>query len=176
LCILFGSRARKEYDAYSDYDLLIVFENREEMLKSLEKLYETTNKTGFFIQAMPVALEEIDKLNADFVKTVFEEGVVLYQRYPVTTSAFAGPLKAMSIIEYRLDKLTQRKKLKLEYRLHGRKGVIVRAGGYKIGRGVAIVPRENTEIVLKTLRESGAEYKVYNVFYAIPGPSPFPHR
>lgn len=163
LCILFGSRARKEHDAYSDYDLLIVFENREEVLKNLEKLYEATDKTGLFIQAMPIALEEINKLNADFVKTVFEEGIVLYQRYPFATSAFAGPLKAMSIIEYRLDKLTQRKKLKLEYRLYGRKrGVIARAGGYKIGRGVTVVPRENTEIVLKALREHGAEYRVYS--------------
>jgi len=164
LCILFGSRARREHDVYSDYDLLIVFASKDEMWKSLKKLYEATHNTGLFIQAMPVALEEIEKLDADFVKTIFEEGIVLYQRYPFTTLASIGTSRPMAMIEYQLGKLDQRNKLKLEYKLLGRKGgLIPSAGGLKIGRGVIIVPRENAEMILEILRDFGAEHKVYNI-------------
>ena len=165
LCVLFGSRARGEGEAHSDYDLLIVFVDKEEMKKNLTKLYEATSGTGLFIQAMPVALEEIDKLEPHFAKTIFEEGMVLYQRYPFTTYGSTIASKQMSIIEYKLDKLSQQSKLKLDYRLFGRKGkgLIQTIGGLRIGRGVVIVPRGSKEIVSRILRDLGARYKIYDI-------------
>ncbi|MGQ9515456.1 MAG: nucleotidyltransferase domain-containing protein [Thermoproteota archaeon] len=49
LCILFGSRAREDSDAYSDYDLLVVFEDKDKMWRNFKKLYENTSSTSLFI-------------------------------------------------------------------------------------------------------------------------------
>jgi predicted nucleotidyltransferase len=42
--ILFGSRAKGDYDEYSDYDLLVIFESDEVMWKNRRKLYEKYRK------------------------------------------------------------------------------------------------------------------------------------
>lgn len=42
--ILFGSRARGDYDEYSDYDLLVIFEDDEVMWRNRRKLFENVGK------------------------------------------------------------------------------------------------------------------------------------
>lgn len=37
--ILFGSRARRDYDQYSDYDLLIIFNNKQKLWEKLRKTF-----------------------------------------------------------------------------------------------------------------------------------------
>ena len=46
--ILFGSRARGDYDEYSDYDVLVVFQSDEVMWRNRRKLYENVGKLGLF--------------------------------------------------------------------------------------------------------------------------------
>ena len=50
--ILFGSRARGDYNEYSDYDLLVVFEHDETMWKNRRKLYQNIGKLGLFTQVL----------------------------------------------------------------------------------------------------------------------------
>ena len=83
--ILFGSRARGDYNQYSDYDLLIIFNSKQKLWENFEKLYNKISKTGLFVQAMPVAIEELKNLEETFLNTVLQEGIVIFQRYPFTT-------------------------------------------------------------------------------------------
>jgi len=73
--ILFGSRARGDYDEYSDYDLLVVFQNDEVMWENRRKLYEKVEKLGLFTQVLTRSLEELaEKLNQPSCKTSSARG------------------------------------------------------------------------------------------------------
>lgn len=70
--ILFGSRAKGDYDEYSDYDLLVVFENDEAMWKNRRKLYENVGKLGLFTQVLTRSVRELqEKTEPTFCKTCF---------------------------------------------------------------------------------------------------------
>jgi predicted nucleotidyltransferase len=59
--ILFGSRAKGDYDEYSDYDLLVVFETDKVMWKNRRRLYENTGKLGLFTQVLTRSVKELEE-------------------------------------------------------------------------------------------------------------------
>ncbi|MEM2144914.1 MAG: nucleotidyltransferase domain-containing protein [Candidatus Jordarchaeaceae archaeon] len=65
--ILFGSRVKGNYDEYSDYDLLVVFENDQTMWKNRRELYENIGRLGLFTRVLTRTLEELwEKLNQHY--------------------------------------------------------------------------------------------------------------
>lgn len=165
--ILFGSRARGDEDRYSDYDLLIIFSNKDVMWRNFERLFERISETGLFIQAMPVALEEKEKIDKTFLETVLKDGILLYQRYPLTTPASLVNFKPTAIVTYTLKSLPQREKLKLSYSLYGRKtgkykrtGIVEDCGGLRIGKGAVGIPWERRDKLTQILDKHKVMYKV----------------
>jgi predicted nucleotidyltransferase len=55
--ILFGSRAKGSHDEYSDYDLLVIFENDRVMWQNRRILYESVDRLGLFTQVLTEVLE-----------------------------------------------------------------------------------------------------------------------
>jgi predicted nucleotidyltransferase len=165
--ILFGSRAKGNYDEYSDYDLLVVFENDQTMWKNRRELYEKVGKLGLFTQVLTRTLEELwEKTEPTFLKEIFEHGLILYLRYPLCVPALLQNLRRMTIITYSLKSLTQKEKMKVIYKLFGKKlkGIVQQRGGRKLGDGCFIVPTENLEEVTQILKRYNVRFETLTVY------------
>ncbi len=122
--ILFGSRAKGTYDEFSDYDLLVIFEDDEVMWRNRRKLYENVGRLVLFTQTLARSLRELkENTEPTFLRSVFEGGIILYIRYPMTAPAILQELRPMVIVKYSLKSLNQKEKMRLIYRLYGKRGV-----------------------------------------------------
>lgn len=137
--ILFGSRAKGEYDEYSDYDLLVIFKDDEVMWKNRRKLYENIGRLGLFTQVLTRSLRELwEETEPTFRENVFKHGLILHVKYPLMVPVFYQRLKPMMIVRYDLKNLSQRDKMKVIYRLYGKrevKGIVQKSGGLKLSDG-----------------------------------------
>ena len=166
--ILFGSRAKGAYDEYSDYDLLVVFEDDEVMWRNRRKLYENVGKLGLFTQVLARSMRELrESTDPTFLRSIFEHRITLYMRYPLKAPAFLQELRPMAIVTYNLKSLNQKEKMRLIYRLYGKgrvKGVVQRKGGRRLGDGCFLIPEEGLEEVLDLLKHYSIEFEVMRVY------------
>lgn len=170
--ILFGSRARGEYDEYSDYDLLVVFEDDEVLWENWDELYERVGELKLFTQVIAKTMEEFwEKTEPTFLKSVLNEGRLLYLKYPLRAPACLVGMRSMAIISYTLSSLRQTDKMKLLYTIYGKRvrgkrypGLMDEFNGMKLGEGCFIIDREGLQKALETLRRYRAKYKVYDAF------------
>ncbi|MFQ5821350.1 MAG: nucleotidyltransferase domain-containing protein [Candidatus Heimdallarchaeota archaeon] len=166
--ILFGSRAKGNYDEYSDYDLLVVFEDDEIMWKNRRKLYENIGKLGLLTQVLTRSLKELwEKTEPTFLQSILKHGIILYLRYPLEAPALLQSLQPMAIVIYRLKGLTQNEKMKIIYRLFGKqkiKGIVQRKGGRKLGYGCFIIPTESLEESLQILNQYNIKFEITTVY------------
>jgi len=166
--ILFGSRAKGTYDEYSDYDLLVVFEDDELMWRNRRKLYENVGKLGLFTQVLARSMRELrESTDPTFLRSIFEQGITLYMRYPLKAPAFLQELRPMAIVRYNLKSLNQKEKMRVIYRLYGKgrlKGVVQRNGGRRLGDGCFLIPEEGLEEVLDILKHYSIEFEVMRVY------------
>jgi hypothetical protein len=163
--ILFGSVARGEADEGSDIDLLVLFEDEDKMRKNE---WEVTRRIppNIFAQSICVCPSTLKQMNPVFIRSVFEEGIILYMRYPwVLESRLANAVEFL-LVTYSLEGLSQREKQRVDYKLFGRvlgkhsyPGLVEKCGGKRLGRGCFLVPRENAEAVLNFLNEHSIKHE-----------------
>ena len=96
--LLFGSSARGDFDEFSDYDLLILFENKEALWKNWDRLFQEIGRLNLNVHAIPQTLEELRTANPVFLKEVEEHGKVLLAKTPFDVSVKPINLKPYSII------------------------------------------------------------------------------
>ncbi len=79
--ILFGSRARKEWDEESDFDLIVVYETAKTFLDRLRELYLSWNipKGVDILAYTPEEFERMLRENS-FVQDAVQGGEVIYER------------------------------------------------------------------------------------------------
>jgi len=172
--ILFGSRARGDYDQYSDYDLLVVFSDDEIMWRNRRKLYENVGRLGLFTQVLTRSIRELnEKTEPTFLQNMLEQGVLLFLRHPFRAPAFAQNLKPMAIVRYTLKGLSQNEKMKVVYRLFGReargeglKGLVGEKGGLKLGDGCFMIPMDSLEASIDVLRKYNVSFDVLRTYMA----------
>jgi predicted nucleotidyltransferase len=166
--ILFGSRARGNYDKYSDYDLLVIFQNEDTMWKNRRTLFENIGKLGLFTQVLTRSIKEfMEKTEPTFRQNILEQGTLLYLRHPFKAPAFSKNLKQMAIVKYKLERLPQNEKMKLIYHLFGKqakKGIVQQSGGIKLGNGCFMIPIENLENVTQILKQYDIQPKITKVY------------
>ncbi|NLF83501.1 MAG: nucleotidyltransferase domain-containing protein [Candidatus Gastranaerophilales bacterium] len=80
--ILFGSHARNEASAESDYDLLVIKSEIDNILKLEQKIYK--NLLGLkanvdVIVRTPALLEENKNIAGSFTKNVLKDGILIYE-------------------------------------------------------------------------------------------------
>jgi len=151
--ILFGSFSRGDYDEGSDVDLLVVFKDKRELNKSLKEIYKTTAKTELFFQVIGLTLDELK--GSPLLESVLRDGKIYYSNNDVK-KLLTPTHKPYALITYSTANLSPKERVIFTQKLEGRHkgkyrydGLIQELGGYKVGRGVAMVPIEN----LKTLTE-----------------------
>ena len=170
--ILFGSRARGDYDEYSDYDLLVIFEEEEVMWRNRRKLFENVGRLRLFTQVLTRSIEEFtEKTEPTFRQNVLEHGILLYLRYPFQAPAYCENLKPMAIVSYSMKGLPQTEKMKVVYRLFGKKvkgqsvcGVVEEKGGVRLGDGCFMIPTEGLEAITQMMSECGVQFKVLRIY------------
>ena len=166
--ILFGSRARGDYDEHSDYDLLVVFRDDEIMWQNRRELYRNIGKLGLFTQVLTRSVRELEeKTEPTFLQNILQQGTILYLRYPFKAPALAQNLMPMAAVSYSLAKLPQNEKMKVSYRLFGkqdREGLVEKIGGAKLGDGCFMIPAENLDKATAILEQFGVQFDVTIVY------------
>jgi len=170
--ILFGSRARGDYDEYSDYDLLVIFEGEEVMWRNRRKLFENVGKLRLFTQVLARSIREFaEKTEPTFRQNVLEHGKLLYLCYPFEAPAFCENLRPMAIVSYSMKGLPQTKKMKVVYKLFGKKvkgqsvcGVVEENNGIRLGDGCFMIPMESLEKIARIMNEFSIQFKVLKMY------------
>ena len=142
--LLFGSSARGDFDELSDYDLLILFEDKKALWKNWDRLFQEIGKLNLNVHAIPQTLEELRTANPVFLKEVEEHGKVLFAKAPFHVSVKPLNLKPHSLIIYSMSGLNYKDKMRALYRLYGKGGggYLARSGGIKLGNSCLVVPSE----------------------------------
>jgi len=166
--ILFGSRARGDYDEHSDYDLLVVFQDDETMWQNRRELYKNIGNLGPFTQVLTRSVTELtEKTEPTFLQNILQQGTILYLRYPFRAPAYAQNLTPMAIVSYSLAKLPHNEKMKVNYSLFGkqnRKGSVEESGGKKLGDGCFMIPQESLEKATATLKEFNVHFNLMRAY------------
>lgn len=170
--ILFGSRARGDYDEFSDYDMLVIFENDEVMWRGRTELFSKVGELKLFIQVLTRSLRELkEATERTFLSTVLREGKLVYARFPLEFPALNAGLAPIVVISYDLRELTHKEKLQVAYRLFGRRtgsykheGIISENGGRRLGSGCILIPEDKVRKVLTLFDRYRVKYKVIRAF------------
>jgi predicted nucleotidyltransferase len=158
---LFGSLARGDYDEYSDYDLLVIFEDKALMWRSWDELFHVVGGLKLNLHVIPETLEELKTANSVFLDELFRNGKVLFARLPL--EVFLQPLKLESfcLIIYDMGGLSYRDKMKVIYFLYRKGGVgaVAKMGGIKLSEGCVLVPNSVCDEIIAMLSSFGVEVK-----------------
>jgi predicted nucleotidyltransferase len=150
--LFFGSLARGDFDEYSDYDLLVLFEDKDLMWRSWDELFRVVGDLKLNLHLIPETLEELKTANPEFLNELLRYGKVLLARLPL--EAFLQPVKLepFCLITYDMSSLNYRDKMKVVYFLYqrGRVGAVAGVGGVKLSEGCVLVPKNaGNEIITK---------------------------
>lgn len=167
--ILFGSIARGDYNEYSDYDLLVIFKDKESMWSRWDELFRRVGRLNLLIHLIPLSHEELLKSEETFLEEVYKDGILLYAKYPFSVQLKPLHFRHKKLIIYSLGGLEQKEKVKLLYRLYGKRnlkkpGLLERLGGERLSEGCIIVPEENSRYILEILRKFRVKVRVLDVY------------
>ncbi len=167
--ILFGSIAKGEYDEYSDYDLLVIFKDKESLWKKWDELFKKIGKLNLLIHCIPKSLNEFLNSEPIFLMDILKNGKLLYSKYPFQAYIKPINLKHMKLITYNLSKLNQKDKMKIIYKLYGKgdsknKGIINKVNGIKLNDGCILIPEENSKDVINILKKYGANINIIDTY------------
>lgn len=140
---LFGSYARGDFDEGSDVDLLVVFRSRDELDRGMRRIHEVTARVDLFFQVVSMTSDEFSR--SPLLDSVLREGRFYFGEERMRK--LARPRKPYALITYSTANLSPKERALTAQRLEGRRsgryryeGFIQQLGGYKVGRGVAMIP------------------------------------
>lgn len=167
--ILFGSLARGDYDEYSDYDILVVFRDRDVMWRNWDRLFSEVGRLRLLIHLIPKTYEELLNSEPTFLNEIYKYGILLYSKYPFKIKLGHIGLKHRKLIIYSLRGLRQSQKSKLLYILYGRRslkkdGLVSEIGGEKLGEGCIIIPAEHTNRILKIFMQFNLKPRIIDIY------------
>ena len=157
--VLFGSQARGDYDEFSDYDLLVLFENKPLMWENWDELFQVVGSLNINLHAIPETLEELKNANPVFLDELFRYGKVLFAKMPLEVYLQPLNLKSFSLITYDMRNVNYADKMKASYFLYskGGAGAVAKAGGTKISDGCIIVPSDMADEIILVLTSLGIQ-------------------
>lgn len=166
--ILFGSYSRGDYEEGSDVDLLVVFKDKESLIGGQNQIYQVTAQTDMLVQAIALTLDELR--TSTLLDSILREGKTYYATEEVTQ--LLTPIhRPYALVTYSSSKMDAKQRVVFTQELEGRgrgkyryEGFLQKMGGYKVGRGVIMVPLENLARVSQHLEDRGVEYTVRHVW------------
>ena len=168
---LFGSIARGDYDEYSDYDLLVVFEDKVSMWRSWDDLFKAVSSFEMNLHVIPETFEEFKNANPVFLEELFKYGKVLFARLPLEVFLRPVGLKSFYLIFYNMSGLSYKDKMKVSYFLYrkGDEGAVAKAGGIKLGESCILVPSDMSAQILDVLTGFGVKTRRLKVYMSEKG-------
>jgi len=168
--VLFGSVARGDYDEGSDVDLLVLFED-EDLMRRNEWEVTCRIPSEVFAQSICVCPSTLDSVNPVFLRSVLDDGLILYMRYPFVLRFQSASFVPYLIVSFSLEGLSQREKQRVDYKLFGRVvgkrkyvGVVEKFGGKRVGRGCFLIPKGSSEVVLSLLEEYNLRFELMEAY------------
>lgn len=166
--VLFGSYSREDYDEGSDIDLLVVFKDKKDLDRGSREMYKTTAKTDQFFQVIGLTLEELK--NSPLLETALREGKTYYAKQDMK-KLLTPTHKPYALVTYTTANLNAKERVIFSQKLEGRRkgkyvyeGLIHKIGGYKVGRGVVMVPLENLKALTEHLEKKEINYVIRYVW------------
>jgi predicted nucleotidyltransferase len=166
--VLFGSFSRGDYDEGSDVDLLVVFKCKEDLDRGLSEMYKATAKTDIFFQVIGLTIDELK--NSPLLETILREGKIYYAK-SVVKKLLTPTYKPYALVTYTTANLNAKERVVFTQKLEGRRrgkyrynGLIHKIGGYKVGRGVVMVPLESLKTLIEHLEKREINYVIRYVW------------
>lgn len=166
--VLFGSYSRGDYGEGSDIDLLIIFKDKDQLRRNQDEIYKITAKSDLFLQAIILTLDELKE--SALLKSVMRDGEIYFAEDDVKL-LFNPVHKPYALITYTTANLDPKERVTFTQRLGGRgrgryryNGLLGKLSGYKVGRGVIMIPLENINVLTEYLEEKGVNYVVRYVW------------
>lgn len=156
--LLFGSLARGNSDEYSDYDLLVLFEDKASMWRSWDELFRAVGNLKMNLHAIPETIDELKEANPVFLHELFTYGKVLYAKFPLEVFPKPVGLDPFCLVLYEMSGLSYRDKMKVSYALYrkGGGGAIGKVGGVKLSEGCVLIPSDASDEIVGILSAFGA--------------------
>jgi predicted nucleotidyltransferase len=164
--LLFGSLARGDYDEYSDYDLLVLFENKALMWQSWDELFQAVGNLKLNLHVIPETLEELKSANSAFLNELSKHGKVLFAKIPLEVFLQPVKLEPFYLISYDMSKLSYRDKMKVTYFLYHKSGVgaIAKIKGIKLSEGCVLIPTSTANEITSKLSSFNVETKKLQIY------------
>jgi len=163
---LFGSLVRGDYDEFSDYDLLVLFEDRASMWRNWDELFQAVGSLKMNLHMIPETLEELKAANPVFLDELLKHGKVLYAKFPLEVFSKPLRLEPFCLIFYDMGGLGYRDKMKVFYFLYkkGGGGAVAKMGGIKLSEGCVLVPSNVSDEIIDMLSAFGVDVKKLEIY------------
>jgi predicted nucleotidyltransferase len=163
---LFGSFARGDYDEYSDYDLLVLFEDKASMWKKWDELFQSISSLRMSLHVIPETLEELRAANPVFQDELSKQGRVLFAKFPLEVFSKPARLKPFNLITYSMRGLSYSDKMKTVYFLYRKngQGAIAEKGGKKLGESSFLIPSSVSDQIIDRLNALGVKAKTMEIY------------
>ncbi len=163
---LFGSIARGDYDAYSDYDLLVIFEDKAQMWQNWDTLFQSISNLKMHLHVIPQTIQELRTANPVFLEELIANGKVLFSKYPLEVFPKPVKLKPFCLIIYDMSNLSYRDKMKTIYFLYKKegKGIVNKVGGTKLNESCLLIPNNACNDIIDKLITIGVNLKKLEVY------------
>jgi len=166
--VLFGSFSRGDYDEGSDVDLLVVFTDRDTLDKGLKEVYKATSESDLLFQVVGLTIDELK--GSPLLESAMREGKIYYANGNVK-KMLTPTHKPYALITYSTANLDPKERVVFTQKLEGRgrgkyryEGLIRELGGYKVGRGVMMIPTESLKTITQHLEKKGIDYVIRHVW------------
>ena len=163
---LFGSLSRGEADEFSDYDLLVVFEDKAVMWRNWDALFEAVGILRMNLHLIPETVEELRSANPVFLDDLFRHGKVLFSRLPLEVFPQPMRLEPYCLIVYEMGGLSYRDKMRVVYFLFRKGGVgaVAKRGGIKLSEGCLLVPSSVGDEIVNGLKAFSVDAKKLEIY------------
>jgi len=166
--VLFGSYSRGDYDEGSDVDFLVVFDDRNALYKGREEVYKATSQSDLFFQVLCLTVDELK--GSPLLESTLREGKIYYANEDVK-KLLTPTHKPFALITYSTANLNAKERVLFTQKLEGRgkgkyryEGLVGELGGYKVGRGVMMIPIENLKTITQHLEKKGINYVIRHIW------------
>jgi predicted nucleotidyltransferase len=166
--VLFGSYARGDYSEGSDIDLLVLFKTKADLEKKSTEIYGITAKSSLFFQVICMTLEELQ--SSTLLESVLRDGRILFSGQEAR-KLLTPVYKPYALVTYSTANLNAKQRVVFSQRLEGRRqkeyryqGLIHKLAGYKVGKGVLMVPSVNLGALAEHFEKNKIDYSIRYVW------------
>lgn len=174
--ILFGSVARGDFSEESDVDIFIDCDDKfeKDLLKMLSLFRESQMHKIWRLKgvAQDISLK-VGRLHEwKLRREVISSGILLYGKYnelPSGAEYYAlvridGISERRSAEQMKLFRALYGYKQRIGKKIYESKGLVVAAGGLKLGKGVSLVPMERRQELISFLNKNKVRYKIHELW------------